>query len=114
MGEGLVKSITKNPAENESQIRDESPEPKPNLTKAMRQRPPAYSMHIQDKISLKDYYEQGPLTPKKQDESSSLIIENVDTQVINIEADFELEQLDIGEEPVFERNAIKRTSMNIF
>lgn len=31
---------------------------------------------------------------------------------MNIEADFE--QLDIGEEPIFERNAIKNTAMNIF
>ena len=30
---------------------------------------------------------------------------------MNIEADFE--QLDIGEEPIFERNAIKQTRMNI-
>ena len=30
---------------------------------------------------------------------------------MNIEADFE--QLDIGEEPIFERNLIKNTSMNI-
>ena len=36
--------------------------------------------------------------------------ENLDTQVMNIEADFE--QLDIGEEPIFERNPIKRTSTN--
>jgi len=38
--------------------------------------------------------------------------EIIDTQVMNIEADFE--QLDIGEEPIFERNVIKQTSMNIF
>ena len=31
---------------------------------------------------------------------------------MNIEADFE--QLDIGEEPIFERNVIKQTSMGIF
>lgn len=31
---------------------------------------------------------------------------------MNIEADFE--QLDIGEEPIFERNVIKRTSTNHF
>lgn len=63
---------------------------------------------------LKDYYDQGPLTPKKED--SGLLpmsnTENIDTQVMNIEADFE--QLDIGEEPIFERNVIKQTSMNIF
>ena len=34
----------------------------------------------------------------------------LDTQVMNIEADFE--QLDIGEEPIFERNMINRTSTN--
>ena len=31
---------------------------------------------------------------------------------MNIEADFE--QLDIGEEPIFERNVIKKTSLSIF
>lgn len=31
---------------------------------------------------------------------------------MNIEADFE--QLDIGEEPIYERNVIKQTKMNIF
>ena len=54
------------------------------------------------------------MTPKKED--SGLLpmsnTENIDTQVMNIEADFE--QLDIGEEPIFERNVIKQTSMNIF
>ena len=39
-------------------------------------------------------------------------MENIDTQVMNIEADFE--QLDVGEEPILERNAIKRTKTNTF
>jgi len=69
-------------------------------------------MQVKDsKVSLKDYYEQGPITPKR-DQENSLILENIDTQVMNIEADFE--QLDIGEEPIFERNVIKKTSLNIF
>ena len=40
--------------------------------------------------------------------NDSYVDENLDTQVMNIEADFE--QLDIGEEPIFERNTIKKTS----
>lgn len=45
------------------------------------------------------------MTPKKDDFDSTLNNENIDTQVMNIEADFE--QLDIGEEPIYERNVIK-------
>ena len=47
------------------------------------------------------------MTPKKDDFDSTLNHnhENIDTQVMNIEADFE--QLDIGEEPIYERNVIK-------
>lgn len=45
------------------------------------------------------------MTPKKDDFDSTLQAENIDTQVMNIEADFE--QLDIGEEPIYERNVIK-------
>jgi len=44
--------------------------------------------------------------------NDSYVDENLDTQVMNIEADFE--QLDIGEEPIFERNSIKKTSTNKF
>lgn len=49
-------------------------------------------------------------TPQRKSEVSHHA-ENVDTQVMNIEADFE--QLDIGEEPIFERNIVKMRSMNI-
>ena len=41
-------------------------------------------------MNLKDYYEKGPLTPKREDSGLSLNSnENIDTQVMNIEADFE-------------------------
>ena len=118
-GEGLVKSMTARPqalADEPQRARDESLEQEATVIASpsvgRKGRPPAISMQQQrDKVSLKDYYEQGPITPKR-DLDNSLMLENIDTQVMNIEADFE--QLDIGEEPIFERNVIKKTSLSIF
>ena len=48
----------------------------------------------------------------KQEKSQDGDYDNQDTQVMNFEADFD--KLDIGEEPIFERNHIKKTSTNQF
>ena len=124
-GEGLVKSIT-NQNKLDPNIRDKmnreptfsrfeisSAEKKAAQNEfPLKSRPAATSIQLKEKVSLKDYYEQGPITPKKDEDNSIIHMDVIDTQVMNIEADFE--QLDIGEEPIFERNAIKNSAMNIF
>ena len=124
-GEGLVKSIT-NQNKLDPNVRDKTNR-EPTFSRfeissaekkaahnefPLKSRPAAISMQLKEKVSLKDYYEQGPITPKKDEENSLIHMDVIDTQVMNIEADFE--QLDIGEEPIFERNAIKNSAMNIF
>ena len=48
----------------------------------------------------------------KRDKLPEEDYENLDTQVMNFEADFD--GMDIGEEPIYERNRIKKTSTNQF
>ena len=116
-GEGLVKSITQKERQAARQKAvTEGPQSSEKKKPLINTQSDDNSTVLDDRgvakrFTLKDYYDSGPTTPKK-DLAESFHAENLDTQVMNIEADFD--QLDIGEEPIFERHAIKQTSMNIF
>ena len=62
--------------------------PAEGVESKMRQTP-----QLKNKVALRDYYDNGPITPKKlhteKSEFNNTTVENFDTQVMNIEADFE-------------------------